>query len=72
MTHSQQHQIRQYMMSVAEDHRDTRTGEINMTQLAEDAASFACVAATLPGCDEYSDIPEEYFELAFEIVSRLE
>jgi hypothetical protein len=73
MTRNQRNQIRQYMMGVAEEHRDPKTGKINMTQLAEDAANFSPVPFdTLPGCDEYSDIPEAYFELAYEVTSRLE
>lgn len=73
MTRNQRDQIRQYMMAAAEEHRDGRTGAINMTTLAEDAANFSPIPFdTLPGCDEYSDIPEDYFELAYEVVSRLE
>jgi len=73
MTRNQKQQIRQYMMGVAEDHRDPATGKINMTALAEDAANFSPIPFdTLPGCCEYDDIPEEYFELSFEVVSRLE
>lgn len=73
MTRNQQQQIRLYMMGIAQEHRDAKTGAINMTQLAEDAANFSPVPFdTLPGCDEYSDIPEAYFELAYEVASRLE
>lgn len=73
MTRNQMNQIRQYMLGVAEDHRDPKTGEISMTMLAEDAANFSPIPFdTLPDCDEYSDIPEEYFELAYEVVSQLE
>ncbi len=73
MTRNQQQQIRLYMMGIAEEHRDAKTGAINMTQLAEDAANFSPVPFdTLPGCDEYSDISEAYLELAYQVASRLE
>lgn len=73
MTKAQRSLIRRYMMEVAKDHRDPLTGKINMTALAEDAASFSPIPFdTLPDCDEYSDIPEEYFELSYEVASRLE
>lgn len=73
MTRNQRDQIRQYMMEIVEDHRDPITGEINLTNLGWDAAEYSPVPFyTLPEIDEYSDIPEDYFELAYEVVSRLE
>lgn len=73
MNLNQLNQIRQYMLGVAEDHRDPKTGAISMTNLAEDAANFSPIPFdTLPDCNEYSDIPEEYFELAYEVVGILE
>lgn len=55
--------IRQYMRQELEDHRDPITDEINETTLAEDACRHF---------DEYGpppdyEIPEKYFEFAYEI-----
>lgn len=55
--------IKQYMKRNIEDHRDPLTNEINMTLLAEDA------------CQHFNDydndeIPEVYFDYAFEIAER--
>ncbi len=73
MTRNERNQIRQYMFDVAEAYRNARTQQINLTLLAEDAAYFSPVPFdTLPDCDEHSAIPEQYFELAYEVVSRLE
>jgi len=52
--------VRRYMREVIEDHRDPLTGEVSLSTLAEDACQHV---------DGYEndDIPERYFELAFEV-----
>jgi len=50
--------ISQRTLDLVTDHIDPLTGEVNMTSLAED------VYNELDGSDR--DIPEEYFEAAFE------
>ena len=52
--------IKIWMKNNTEDYRDLDTGEVNLTELAEAA------------CDHFNgydgnDIPEEYFELAFDV-----
>lgn len=53
-------EILTYMQSVINDHIDAITGEINVTALAEDAFDNFIGTA--------EDIPQEYFEAAFEVV----
>ena len=55
--------IRQYMRTIVEEHRDITTGEVNTTTLAEDACQHF---------DDYGpapehEIPDKYFEFAYEI-----
>ncbi len=59
--------VRRYMRRAAAEHRDARTGEVNMTTLAEAAAA----AFDLYGPDG-SSIPEELFEVAFEVAEEVE
>jgi hypothetical protein len=58
-------QIRTFMSNHAEDFRDD-CGEINMTGLAE----AACAEFDDYGKAPQYDIPETYFECAYEISSR--
>ena len=53
--------VRRYMREVIEEHRDPLTDEVNLTALAEDACQH------VGGEDENGDIPERYFEWAFDV-----
>ncbi|MBN2003930.1 MAG: hypothetical protein JXA21_11295 [Anaerolineae bacterium] len=57
--------IARYMRNNAGDHLDRRTGEYNMTALAEDAAQHFDLYAG-------DDVPEELFDVAYEVVIALE
>jgi GH35 family endo-1,4-beta-xylanase len=57
-------QLRRYMHTVVEDHRDAQTDEINATALAEDAAQHFNLY-------EADDIPERVFEVAYEIAREM-
>lgn len=54
--------VKQYMRRNVEDHVDPLTGEISFTALAEDAFW------ALENGD--GEVPEEYFELAWEVATR--
>ena len=56
-------QVKQYMREEIEEFRDPRTGEVNDTHLAEDACNFFDAYGPPPDFD----IPEEYFDWAFEV-----
>jgi len=58
-------QIRKYMLANVKDHVDPLTGEVNNTSLAEDA--FWHFEPNNQG-----DVPEKYFDCAFEIGERHE
>ena len=60
-------QIKQYMLDclVNGEHVDD-AGEVELTQLAEDAASLFDLY------DDNDDIPEEVFELAFQVAQTWE
>jgi len=60
-------QIKQYMLDclVSGEHVDD-AGEVILTQLAEDAASLFDLY------DDNDDIPEEVFELAFQVAQTWE
>jgi len=63
--------IRQYMLHNVTDHVDPLTGEVNNTSLAEDAC---CHFNDYEGEEGYekTEIPEKYFECAFEIGEQYE
>ena len=55
--------VKEYMRSVLKEYTSPWTGEVNTTLLAEDACNEFNGYGPAP---EY-DIPEEYFEWAFEV-----
>lgn len=61
MSSEEDRKIRTYMRSIVSEHVDPRTGEVNLTELAEDT----CNDLNLWVNDE--DIPEDLFEVAFEV-----
>jgi hypothetical protein len=65
MDKRQVHEIKRYMRQEVQDHIDPLTGEGNPTTLAEDACSH------FDGYGYYWEIPEEYFELAFEVLDSM-
>ena len=55
--------VQKYMVEIIQEHTDPVTGEVCPTRLAEDACLFFDDYGPAP---DY-DIPEEYFEWAFQI-----
>jgi len=57
--------VRNYVRNVAHEHVDPLTGEVNQTGLAEDACTFFYGHGPAPDFD----VPERYYELAYEVVT---
>lgn len=53
----------EYMRSTVHAHLDTVVGEVNLTRLAEDACQRFKAYGPEPQCE----IPQDYFEWAFEV-----
>ena len=56
-------EVRRWMRAHTDDHTDRLTGEVNLTALAEEAA----MVFDLHEDDADFTIPEEVFDLAFEV-----
>ncbi len=59
--------VRRHMRRSVAAHRDARTGEVNMTALAEATAAVFDLYG-----DDGSSIPEELFDVAFEVAEEVD